>query len=901
MKDSGGTANGGVDSATYSFTITIAPLNSAPSITPGGDVSGIEDTPYAANWFNPASFVPGPSDESAQTLLSITTTANSNTALFTAGGQPVVDKTTGDLSFTPAPDANGSASITIAVKDSGGTANSGVDTTTYTFSITVAAVNDQPSITPGGNVNGAENAAYAASWFSPASFVPGPSNEFSQTLLSITTTANSNAALFTAGGQPAVSPTTGNLSFTPALNANGSASITITVKDSGGTANGGVDSATYSFTITIAPLNSAPSITPGADVNGTEDTPYAANWFNPASFVPGPSDESAQTLLSITTTANSNTALFTAGGQPVVDKTTGDLSFTPAPDASGSASITIAVKDSGGTTGGGVDTTTYTFSIIVAAVNDPPSITNKGMTLSEGTGANITNVELIASDPDTVAANLIYTVTQLPADGQLLKGGGPLGTNGTFTQADINSGLLRYKHNGSEPVPPAPATTDSFTFSLSDTTTVLSGQIFAIAVSKINDAPVIELSSGPTPYQMGNPPVVIDAGVKVTDSDSANFAGGQMRVRLSGGSAGDLLSIQNQGSGPGQIGFSAPQVSFGGVVIGTISGGAYPAPLVITLNSNATPAAAEALARNITFSNPSAAPKPGSRVATFKVSDDKSLSSAEASKTITINVLPVASDDTASVTINSSAQPIDVLANDSDADKDSLTVTGVTQGGHGTVAIGAGGAHVTYTPALDYLGPDSFTYQVSDGRGGSASASVQVTVRKAMILLPFITKPAYPDLAASIHVTRDSQAAGLPASIEVTVTNIGDAPASNFWVDFYINPSLVPAVNTPWNEVCAIKPCFGMAWYYTGTLAPGQSVVLNSAPASAGNPNGYRADASTWPGYFANGTKKLYAVVDSWNRNTSGTERTPYGAISEIDETNNRAEQDIVVIEGTLP
>ncbi len=171
-------SDGNTSTTSQTFNITINAANDPPSITPGGDVSGTEDTAYAANWFNPSSFVPGPSGESAQTLLSITTTANSNAALFTAGGQPAVSPTTGDLSFTPAPDANGSASITIAVKDSGGTANGGVDTTTYTFSITVAAVNDPPSITPGSDVNGAENAAYAASWFSPASFVPGPSDEF---------------------------------------------------------------------------------------------------------------------------------------------------------------------------------------------------------------------------------------------------------------------------------------------------------------------------------------------------------------------------------------------------------------------------------------------------------------------------------------------------------------------------------------------------------------------------------------------------------------------------------------------------------------------------------------------------------------------------------------------------
>ncbi|MFO1351421.1 MAG: Ig-like domain-containing protein [Gammaproteobacteria bacterium] len=56
--------------------------------------------------------------------------------------------------------------------------------------------------------------------------------------------------------QPAVSPT-GTLSYTPAANANGTATISLVINDSGGTANGGVDtSPAQSFTITVNPLPS---------------------------------------------------------------------------------------------------------------------------------------------------------------------------------------------------------------------------------------------------------------------------------------------------------------------------------------------------------------------------------------------------------------------------------------------------------------------------------------------------------------------------------------------------------------------------------------------------------------------------------------------------------------------
>jgi len=91
-----------------------------------------------------------------------------------------------------------------------------------------------------------------------------------------------------------------------------------------------------------------------------------------------------------------------------------------------------------------------------------------------------------------------------------------------------------------------------------------------------------------------------------------------------------------------------------------------------------------------------------------------------------VNHPPVARDDSAAVAQNAVAVPIEVLANDSDPDGDALTVTAVSTPAHGSAAATAGG--VAYTPAPDYVGEDSFTYTIDDGRGGAATATVHVAV-----------------------------------------------------------------------------------------------------------------------------------------------------------------------------
>ncbi len=147
------------------------------------------------------------------------------------------------------------------------------------------------------------------------------------------------------------------------------------------------------------------------------------------------------------------------------------------------------------------------------------------------------------------------------------------------------------------------------------------------------------------------------------------------------------------------------------------------------------------------------------------------------------------------------------------------------------------------------------------------------------LYLPLLLKAVGPDLVGSFTLTPDksSYSAGEPVLVTATVTNIGGAPAGAFWVDFYINPTSLPAVNRRWNDLCSMSPCYGLAWYVADGLAPGQSVTLLSSPASYAQPQ------SVWEGTLPPGTTDLYLYVDVWNPGVST------GGVQEIEEANNRS------------
>lgn len=92
------------------------------------------------------------------------------------------------------------------------------------------------------------------------------------------------------------------------------------------------------------------------------------------------------------------------------------------------------------------------------------------------------------------------------------------------------------------------------------------------------------------------------------------------------------------------------------------------------------------------------------------------------------NNAPTAVGDAYS-TAHNSAINLPVLANDTDADGDALMVTAIADAPrHGTATIQPGATTVQYTPTTGYSGADLFQYTISDGRGGTSTATVSIIV-----------------------------------------------------------------------------------------------------------------------------------------------------------------------------
>jgi hypothetical protein len=294
----------------------------------------------------------------------------------------------GSYSYIPAADYNGSDSFTYTLT------NGNARASTATVNLTISSVNDVPTLNTISNLTLVENAGLQTVNLSGIS--AGATNESGQSLT--ITASSSNPTLIPNPTVNYTSPNAaGTLTFTPVASVSGLSTITVVVTDNGSTTNGGVNSVTNAFLVSVGAVNDPPSLNSLGDLTIGEDAGLQS--VNLTGISAGPADEVGQSL---TITANSsNPALIP---NPTVNYTspnaTGTLNFVSATNASGQSTITVVIQDNGGTTNGGVNAVTNSFVVTVTAVNDPPTMSPLGnVTINEGAGLQTVTLTGISAGP----------------------------------------------------------------------------------------------------------------------------------------------------------------------------------------------------------------------------------------------------------------------------------------------------------------------------------------------------------------------------------------------------------------------------------------------------------------------------------------------------------------------
>ncbi|MBU6239813.1 MAG: VCBS repeat-containing protein [Planctomycetes bacterium] len=236
------------------FTVTVRPVNDAPTFSMPRSLNRLEDSSAQTI----GSFVTGISPgafETSQTL-SPFSVAVDKPALFSVA--PAIDPD-GTLRFTPAPNAAGTAIVTVSLTDNGDTAYGGVKTRSDQFLLILDTVNDAPSINLGGNQtvqvgNAGRTVSNFATGFSPG----GGPDETTQAIAGFVIGVD-KPELFSV--LPAIS-NSGTLTYTPSSTRTGTAVVSVQVRDSGGSANGGMDLSlikTFEITVTALPDTTPPT------------------------------------------------------------------------------------------------------------------------------------------------------------------------------------------------------------------------------------------------------------------------------------------------------------------------------------------------------------------------------------------------------------------------------------------------------------------------------------------------------------------------------------------------------------------------------------------------------------------------------------------------------------------
>lgn len=684
--------------------------NVAPTFVAGSDVSVQEDAGPQSVPAWATSINAGAAWETKQALNFIVT--SDNPTLFSA---PPAISPNGTLTFTPAANANGTATVVVQLHDNGGVGLGGADTSAaQTFVISVASVSDAP-IAAADSYTTSSNQTLTVPVASGvlANDIDGDGDAITAQLVS--PSANGSITL----------STDGSFSYVPNPGFFGTDSFTYQASD------GTLTSAVTTVALTIDRANAAP-VAVNDSYSTNEDV--ALNVAAPGVLSNDSDADGDPITATVVTPPAHGTVTLSASGA---------LVYTPTVNYSGADSFTYSVSDGRATSG------VATVSLTIIATNRAPVAADDAFATNEDTPLVVAAPGVLTGDSDADGDALTAAVVTGPAHGSLL-----LAANGSFTYTPAAN------YNGS----------DSFTYKVKDGQVDSNIATVVLTVNAVNDVPVAGIDTfAATEDTTLN---IVAPGVLVNDSDAegsllvptlvrnalhgtvtlsadgsfqyvpvANYSGADsFTYSVSDGSLSSLavtvnLNVAGVNDAPVAAGnsYTATEdvvlsIAAPGVLVGDsdVDGNTLRALVV-------APPTRGSLSLNIngSFVYTPSANLNGPDTFTYKANDGSLDSNVV---TVTINVAavndaPLATADSYSTSQNAPlvVPPRGVLNNDTDGDGDVLSATLVTGPAHGTLTLNADGSF-SYTPTAGYNGPDSFTYQAADAGLTSAVTTVSITV-----------------------------------------------------------------------------------------------------------------------------------------------------------------------------
>ena len=681
---------GGVAAQTFAFTA----INTLPVAT-NATVSLAEDTSAVID------------------LRTTASDADQDALSFAITGAPthgsLVLNANGTYTYTPIANYNGNDTFTYSVTDADGAI------TTAVITLNVTPVYDAPVGTPIATQTGNDSSLVSLNVAGNFSDADNRALSYSATGLPVGLSINATTGLITG--------TLGSSASTLGLNGTGNYSVTINANDG----IGGIASQTFIFTA----VNTLP-VASNATVSVAEDTSASIN------------------LNAIATDADNDNLTFAITTGPahgtLTQTANGTYTYTPAGNYNGSDSFTYRVTDADDAV------TSAVVTLNVTPVYDAP-VPNGTLPPLTANDSSAVNVNVAGSFADADNRALTYTATGLPAgltlnastgllSGNLGSSASAQGINGTGQYTVVvtaNDGLggtvaQAFTLTAVNTLPTANGA--SLTLA-EDTSTVIN--LNALASDADNDGLTFVITQGPahgtlTLNSAGNYTFVPTANFNGSDSITYQVTDADGAVS----SATIALTITPVYDGPAAVGqIGAQQVNDAGAVNlavanrfadadgATLTYSATGLPAGVTIDANS------GLITGLVGSSASRQGNDGNGGVGGNY--DVVITASDGTSTITqsftltaVNTVPVAV--AATIALGEDTPSTGNLTNyATDADRDTLTFAIDTPPAHGSLAFNSNGVF-TYTPALNYVGTDSFTYTVNDPDGGSSTSVVNFTV-----------------------------------------------------------------------------------------------------------------------------------------------------------------------------